>query len=168
MYKIIAIILAVMPIVLFLRAIFMRSKKRSQAVSEFKKQLDYAVWVILFFIGCAVVYSIGKLIYQFWTWSRFGRERGTADDAAREARKIREVVSRVHNDYTEWSGPQRVRDCPRRPTIFCAVASRSSRFGGPFAIRSRHSRFRGSWRTTNGACRVRAFYSCGRSLASTI
>ena len=34
----------------------------------------------------------------------------TADDALREARKIREVVSRVHNDYTEWSGPQRVRD----------------------------------------------------------
>jgi len=34
----------------------------------------------------------------------------TADDEAREARKIREVVRRVHNDYTEWSGPQRVRD----------------------------------------------------------
>jgi hypothetical protein len=34
----------------------------------------------------------------------------TADDAVREARKIREVVLRVHNDYTEWSGPQRVRD----------------------------------------------------------
>jgi hypothetical protein len=34
----------------------------------------------------------------------------TADDSAREALKIREVVSRVHNDYTEWSGPQRVRD----------------------------------------------------------
>jgi hypothetical protein len=34
----------------------------------------------------------------------------TADAAAREARKIREVVPRVHNDYTEWSGPQRVRD----------------------------------------------------------
>ena len=34
----------------------------------------------------------------------------TADDAVREARKIREVVRRVHNDYTEWSGPQRVRD----------------------------------------------------------
>lgn len=34
----------------------------------------------------------------------------TADDALREARKIREVVQRVHNDYTEWSGPQRVRD----------------------------------------------------------
>jgi hypothetical protein len=34
----------------------------------------------------------------------------TADDAERAARQIREVVPRVHNDYTEWSGPQRVRD----------------------------------------------------------
>jgi len=33
----------------------------------------------------------------------------TADDELRQARKIREVVRRVHNDYTEWSGPQRVR-----------------------------------------------------------
>src|SRR5690242_2841262 len=33
-----------------------------------------------------------------------------ADDDAREARKLREVVRRVHNDYTEWSAPQRVRD----------------------------------------------------------
>jgi hypothetical protein len=70
MYKFIGIILAVMPIVFFLRAVFMgrgRSKKTSQAVSEFKKQLDYAVWVILFFIGCAVVYSLGKLLFQYWT-----------------------------------------------------------------------------------------------------
>jgi hypothetical protein len=34
----------------------------------------------------------------------------TADDELREKTKIREVVRRVHNDYTEWSGPQRVRD----------------------------------------------------------
>jgi len=34
----------------------------------------------------------------------------TADDELRETKKIREVVRRVHNDYTEWSGPQRVRD----------------------------------------------------------
>ena len=34
----------------------------------------------------------------------------TADEAVQEARKIREPVLRVHNDYTEWSGPQRVRD----------------------------------------------------------
>jgi len=34
----------------------------------------------------------------------------TADDDEREVRKIREVVQRVHNDYTEWSAQQRVRD----------------------------------------------------------
>ena len=34
----------------------------------------------------------------------------TADDDFREEHKIREPVLRVHNDYTEWSGPQRVRD----------------------------------------------------------
>ncbi len=34
----------------------------------------------------------------------------TSDDADRESRKIREAVQRVHNDYTEWSGPQRLRE----------------------------------------------------------
>jgi len=33
---------------------------------------------------------------------------GNEDD--RKARLVREPVRRVHNDYTEWSGPQRVRD----------------------------------------------------------
>ena len=32
------------------------------------------------------------------------------DQAEREARLIREPVLSVHNDYTEWSGPQRVRE----------------------------------------------------------
>ena len=34
----------------------------------------------------------------------------SGDEDARETRKIREPVKSVHNDYTEWSGPQRVRD----------------------------------------------------------
>src|SRR5215471_10926439 len=34
----------------------------------------------------------------------------TADDELRESKRIREVVRRAHNDYTEWSAPQRVRD----------------------------------------------------------
>jgi hypothetical protein len=34
----------------------------------------------------------------------------TADEELRQAAKIRDPVRRVHNDYTEWSGPQRVRD----------------------------------------------------------
>jgi hypothetical protein len=34
----------------------------------------------------------------------------TPDRELRETAKIREVVRRVHNDYTEWSAPQRVRN----------------------------------------------------------
>ena len=64
MLKLIGLVVAAMPVILFVRAMFMGSKKRSQAVSNFKKQVDYVVWVILFFIGCGVVFSVGKLIYE--------------------------------------------------------------------------------------------------------
>src|SRR5207249_7687679 len=33
-----------------------------------------------------------------------------ADDATREQKQVGAPVRNVHNDYTEWSGPQRVRD----------------------------------------------------------
>jgi len=63
MYKLIAIIIAAMPVVLFLRTVFGgQSKKRAQPMSGFKKQVDYLVWAMLFLIGCGFAYSIGKLI----------------------------------------------------------------------------------------------------------
>jgi len=34
----------------------------------------------------------------------------SGDEAEREAKLVREPVLSVHNDYTEWSGPQRVRE----------------------------------------------------------
>jgi hypothetical protein len=34
----------------------------------------------------------------------------SGDEGEREALKVREPVLSAHNDYTEWSGPQRVRD----------------------------------------------------------
>jgi hypothetical protein len=62
MYKLIGIILAAVPVVLFLRAIFPgQSKKRSQAVADFKKRFDYFLWAMLLLIGCGLVYSVGKL-----------------------------------------------------------------------------------------------------------
>jgi hypothetical protein len=63
MYKLIGFILAVIPVVLFLRAMFTgRSKRTSQRVSNFKKQLDYLVWMVLFLIGCEVVYFLVTLV----------------------------------------------------------------------------------------------------------
>jgi hypothetical protein len=62
MYKLVWIILVSMPVILFLRTIFTTRLKKSQAVSNFKRQIDYLVWVILFLIGCEVVYLIVTLI----------------------------------------------------------------------------------------------------------
>jgi hypothetical protein len=62
MYKLMALVLAAIPVVLFLRNVFTtRSKMRSRAVSNFKKQVDYLVWAILFLIGCEIVYLIATL-----------------------------------------------------------------------------------------------------------
>ena len=67
MYKLLGIMLAAIPVVLFLRAIFTtQSKKRSQAVSDFKKQIDYLVWAILFIVACGILYSTINLIHPLW------------------------------------------------------------------------------------------------------
>ena len=70
MYKLIVIIAAAMPTILLLRAIFAgRSQKTSRAFAEFKKQIDYLVWAILFVIGCVgcvFAYSVASLIHSMW------------------------------------------------------------------------------------------------------
>ena len=71
MYKLMAIILTAIPVILFLRNVFMGQLKRSQAVSDFRKQIDYLVWIILILIGCGLVYSIGGLILPEGTWHHF-------------------------------------------------------------------------------------------------
>ena len=67
MYKLIAILVAAMPIILFLRTVlFGRSKVLKEASSAFRKQVDYLMWMILFLVGCALVYSVGTLIHSMW------------------------------------------------------------------------------------------------------
>jgi hypothetical protein len=71
MYKLISIILAAIPVILFLRSIFIGQVKRSQAVSDFRKQIDYLVWIILILNGCGLVYSLGRLILPEGTLYHF-------------------------------------------------------------------------------------------------
>jgi len=67
MYKLIAILVAAMPIILFLRTVFFKqSKVMKEASSAFRKQVDYLVWMILSLVALALIYSIGTLIYSFW------------------------------------------------------------------------------------------------------
>jgi hypothetical protein len=66
MYKLIVIIAAAMPIILALRALVGRSQKASRVFSDFKKQIDYLVWAILFVIGCFFVYQLANMIHSMW------------------------------------------------------------------------------------------------------
>jgi hypothetical protein len=67
MLKLLGIIVAAMPIILFVRAMFIGSRRRAEAVSNFRRQLDYTVWLILLMIGLVLVFSIGKLILELGT-----------------------------------------------------------------------------------------------------
>jgi hypothetical protein len=66
MYKLIGLAVAALPVVMFLRAVLARhSKKRAEAISDFRRQFDLLIWLILAFIGCAIVYSAAKLVFDF-------------------------------------------------------------------------------------------------------
>jgi hypothetical protein len=45
---------------------FRKSKVIQEASSAFRKQVDYLVWMILFLVACALLYSIGTLVHSFW------------------------------------------------------------------------------------------------------
>jgi hypothetical protein len=63
MVKLITILAAAIPVILFLKTTFLgKSKVMREASAAFKKQVDYLVWGILFLIGCALVYAAGSLI----------------------------------------------------------------------------------------------------------
>ncbi len=65
MLKLILIVAAAIPLFLFLKTVFFgKSKVTKQALSDFKKQIDYLVWALMFVIGCIIVYAIGMLIFS--------------------------------------------------------------------------------------------------------
>jgi len=66
--KIIAFIAAAIPLILFVRSVFVRrSTRASEALTEFKKRVNLAVTIFLCLIGCVVVFAVGKLAWTWWT-----------------------------------------------------------------------------------------------------
>jgi hypothetical protein len=67
MYKLITILAAAIPIILFLKTVlFGKSKVMREASAAFRRQVDYLVWGILLLVGLALTYSVGTLLYSFW------------------------------------------------------------------------------------------------------
>lgn len=65
MYKLITLGLAALPFILLAKALFGGQLLKSRWLAEFKKNVDFAVSVLLFFIGCMIIYTIVKLL--IWT-----------------------------------------------------------------------------------------------------
>ncbi len=66
MAKLIAFLVAAIPVLVFLKTILGKSKVLREASAEFRKQVDYLVWGILILVGCAIVYSAGSLLYSIY------------------------------------------------------------------------------------------------------
>ena len=66
--KIVALIIALIPVVLFVRAMFFKRPTRVSAqFQEFKKQANLAVTFFLVLIAGVVVFAIGKLAWTWWS-----------------------------------------------------------------------------------------------------
>ena len=66
--KLIALAAAVIPAILFLRAMFVRRPSRfGAAFGEFKKQIDLAIYIFLGLVGAIVAFAAGKLAWTWWT-----------------------------------------------------------------------------------------------------
>jgi hypothetical protein len=66
MFKLIAILVALIPIFMFLRTVFGRSPVIKQAAADFRRQIDYLIWAILFLVACGVLYSLVHLFFPVW------------------------------------------------------------------------------------------------------
>jgi hypothetical protein len=67
MYKLIALLVAAIPVVLFLKTLFFgRSQVMKKASADFRKQVDYMVWAILFVVACSILYAILSLLMPLW------------------------------------------------------------------------------------------------------
>jgi hypothetical protein len=68
LFKLIVFAAAAIPVILFLRTLFVRQPSRfGAAAREFRRHVDLAVWILLALFGCVAALGIGKLAWTWWT-----------------------------------------------------------------------------------------------------
>jgi len=66
--KLIALLAAAIPAILFLRAMLgRRPTKLGGAMREAKKQIDLAIYIFIGIVGVIVAFAAGKLAWAWWT-----------------------------------------------------------------------------------------------------
>jgi hypothetical protein len=67
MLKLIALLSAAIPVILFVRAMIgARPTKFGAAWREAKKQVDLGITIFLVIIGCIFIFAVGKLAWAWW------------------------------------------------------------------------------------------------------
>jgi len=67
MLKILIALAALIPVVLFLRALlFRRPTRLRQNMREFKQQVDYAISIFLVVVAGIVLFAFGRLAWAWW------------------------------------------------------------------------------------------------------
>ena len=65
--KIIALLSALIPLILFARRMMgSRPTKRGGAMREAKKQVDLAITIFIGIIGCVIAFAAAKLAWTWW------------------------------------------------------------------------------------------------------
>ena len=66
--KLVALLAAAIPAILFVRAVFGRRQTKFGAMMrEAKKQIDLGIYIFLGIIGCVVAFALGKIVWTWWT-----------------------------------------------------------------------------------------------------
>ncbi|MEJ0077231.1 MAG: hypothetical protein WDO17_17695 [Alphaproteobacteria bacterium] len=66
--KIIALLSAAIPLILFLRKVFgARPTRFGGAMREAKKQIDLAITIFIGIVGTIVVFTLGRIAWSWWT-----------------------------------------------------------------------------------------------------
>ena len=66
--KLIALLAAAIPLIMFVRAMLgRRPTKLGSVMREAKKQIDLGITIFLVIIGCIVVFATAKLAWAWWT-----------------------------------------------------------------------------------------------------
>jgi multisubunit Na+/H+ antiporter MnhB subunit len=66
--KLLTFAVAIIPIVLFVRALLGRRQTRlGAAMREFRRQVDVAIYVFLGLVGVIALFAFGKMGWAWWT-----------------------------------------------------------------------------------------------------
>lgn len=70
MLKLIAILSAAIPLILFVRALLgRRPSKLGSTLREARTQIDAGITIFLVIVGCIVAFTIAKLVWSWWAGS---------------------------------------------------------------------------------------------------